>query len=64
MQRLLFVVVLAIVVIGLPLFVLGDSDTPPADAAIPKKCNKQQRRRGGQFLGERHDYDYGDRHAL
>ena len=35
MQRLLFVVILAIVLIGLPRLVLSDTDTSIADAEIP-----------------------------
>jgi len=34
-QRLLFVVILAIVLIGLPRLVLSDTDTSIADAEIP-----------------------------
>ena len=35
MQRLLFVVILTIVLIGFPLLVLSDTDTSVADADIP-----------------------------
>ena len=35
MQRLLFVVILAVVLIGLPRLVLSDTDTSIADAEIP-----------------------------
>jgi len=36
-KRLLFVVILAIILIGLPLLVLSDTDTSIADADIPDK---------------------------